>query len=164
MQFPSQTKDFAGFAGLEFVREAMAETTLPAFAIGGSALALAQTIVDRWPSGRGHYLLGTELLTAGRRAEGMAELRASAVGYPGARYAIGTELLAEGQMGAAIDELALLRGRALQGQLNRVVNAENANLRRAVSAAGLPRPRGGVVLRGFEPVPSRRRRVDASES
>jgi hypothetical protein len=35
---------------------------------------------------------------------------------------------------------------------------------RAASAAGLPRPRGGVVLRGFEPVPRRRRRVDASES
>lgn len=33
--FPSQTKDFAAFAGLEFVKQAMAETSLPAFAIGG---------------------------------------------------------------------------------------------------------------------------------
>jgi thiamine-phosphate pyrophosphorylase len=33
--FPSQTKDFADLAGLEFVRQAMAETSLPAFAIGG---------------------------------------------------------------------------------------------------------------------------------
>lgn len=33
--FPSGTKDFAELAGLEFVRRAMAETTLPAFAIGG---------------------------------------------------------------------------------------------------------------------------------
>lgn len=33
--FPSQTKNFANFAGLSFVREVAQETTLPAFAIGG---------------------------------------------------------------------------------------------------------------------------------
>ncbi|MHB1425522.1 MAG: thiamine phosphate synthase [Gemmataceae bacterium] len=33
--FPSGTKDFAELAGLDFVRQAMAETTLPAFVIGG---------------------------------------------------------------------------------------------------------------------------------
>ena len=33
--FPSGTKDFAELAGLEFLRAAAAETTLPAFAIGG---------------------------------------------------------------------------------------------------------------------------------
>ena len=33
--FPSQTKDFAALAGLDFVKQAMAETSLPAFAIGG---------------------------------------------------------------------------------------------------------------------------------
>ncbi len=33
--FPSGTKDFAHFPGLEFVRQTLAETTLPAFVIGG---------------------------------------------------------------------------------------------------------------------------------
>jgi thiamine-phosphate pyrophosphorylase len=33
--FPSQTKAFEAFAGLEFVKQALAETSLPAFAIGG---------------------------------------------------------------------------------------------------------------------------------
>jgi thiamine-phosphate pyrophosphorylase len=33
--FPSQTKDFAAFAGLDFVKQACAATSLPAFAIGG---------------------------------------------------------------------------------------------------------------------------------
>jgi thiamine-phosphate pyrophosphorylase len=33
--FPSSTKDFAELAGLEFVRRAASETTLPAFIIGG---------------------------------------------------------------------------------------------------------------------------------
>jgi thiamine-phosphate pyrophosphorylase len=40
--FPSGTKDFAELAGVEYVRQAMAETTLPAFAIGG---VNGQTIV-----------------------------------------------------------------------------------------------------------------------
>ncbi len=33
--FPSETKDFEDLAGPEFVRQAMAETTLPAFVLGG---------------------------------------------------------------------------------------------------------------------------------
>lgn len=33
--FPSQTKSFDAFPGLEFVREVAAEIRLPAFAIGG---------------------------------------------------------------------------------------------------------------------------------
>jgi thiamine-phosphate pyrophosphorylase len=36
--FPSETKAFADLAGLQFVRDAMAETTVPAFAIGGITL------------------------------------------------------------------------------------------------------------------------------
>lgn len=36
--FPSSTKPFDQFPGLEFVREAMAETSLPAFALGGIGL------------------------------------------------------------------------------------------------------------------------------
>jgi thiamine-phosphate pyrophosphorylase len=37
--FPSSTKAFASLAGLEFVRSATAETTLPAFALGGIGLS-----------------------------------------------------------------------------------------------------------------------------
>jgi thiamine-phosphate pyrophosphorylase len=33
--FPSGTKTFAEFPGLDFVRQALAETSLPAFVIGG---------------------------------------------------------------------------------------------------------------------------------
>src|SRR5262249_36850618 len=36
--FPSGTKEFAALAGLEFVRQAAAETSLPAFALGGVTL------------------------------------------------------------------------------------------------------------------------------
>lgn len=70
-----------------------------------SRLSIAETIVERWPSGRGHYILGVELLREGRRSEAMAELRASARDYPAARYALGTELFGEGNLDAAIEEL-----------------------------------------------------------
>jgi thiamine-phosphate pyrophosphorylase len=36
--FPSQTKTFEAFPGLDFIRAAVAETTLPAFALGGITL------------------------------------------------------------------------------------------------------------------------------
>ena len=36
--FPSRTKEFDEFPGLEFVRDASAETALPAFALGGITL------------------------------------------------------------------------------------------------------------------------------
>jgi thiamine-phosphate pyrophosphorylase len=35
--FPSRTKEFTEFAGLDFVRQATAETTLPCFVLGGIA-------------------------------------------------------------------------------------------------------------------------------
>lgn len=37
--FPSRTKEFAAFPGLDFIRAASAETTLPTFALGGITLA-----------------------------------------------------------------------------------------------------------------------------
>jgi thiamine-phosphate pyrophosphorylase len=43
--FPSATKAFPGFAGLEFVRQAAALTTLPAFAIGGITLENVDQVV-----------------------------------------------------------------------------------------------------------------------
>jgi tetratricopeptide (TPR) repeat protein len=70
-----------------------------------SRLSIAQTIVDRWPSGRGQYVLAIELLRAGRRDEALAELRASARDYPDAHYALGTELFADGRLDAAVAEL-----------------------------------------------------------
>ena len=70
-----------------------------------STLTMSRTIVERWPSGRGHFLLGTELIQAGREAEGIEELRASARDYPGGLYALGTELLGTGALEEGIDAL-----------------------------------------------------------
>jgi protein O-mannosyl-transferase len=70
-----------------------------------SRLTMAQTIVERRPHGRAHFLLGSELLAAGRQDQAMTELRLSARDYPGARFALGTELLGEGKVDEAISEL-----------------------------------------------------------
>lgn len=43
--FPSRTKDFEALAGLEFIQQAAAETSLPAFAIGGINQANLQEAV-----------------------------------------------------------------------------------------------------------------------
>ncbi len=43
--FPSQTKAFNEFAGLEFVCEALAQTSLPAFAIGGIDLGNVEQVL-----------------------------------------------------------------------------------------------------------------------
>jgi TolA-binding protein len=73
-------------------------------------LTIAQTIVERWPNGRGLFLLGGELIAAGRKDEAMVQFRASARDYPGAHFALGTELLADGKMAEAVDEIqAFLR-------------------------------------------------------
>jgi len=108
-----------------------------------SSLSLARTVVDRWPSGRGHFLLGTELLTARQREAGMAELRASATDYPGARYALGTEYLAEGRTDAAIEELDAFIA-ALPGHAN--VAPARDMLGRAFAAQG----RFGLATDQFE--------------
>jgi protein O-mannosyl-transferase len=67
-----------------------------------SMLTMSQTIVSRWPSGRGLYHLGTTLIESGRESEGMSYLRASSRDYPGALFAIGTEQFAAGKTSEAI--------------------------------------------------------------
>lgn len=75
-----------------------------------SRLTMAQTIVDRRPHGRAHFMLGSELIGAGRHEEAMAHFRESARDYPGARYALGTEMMAMGDLDGGIAELeAFLR-------------------------------------------------------
>ena len=43
--FPSQTKAFDAYPGLDFLRAAAAETTLPAYAIGGITLEQLETVL-----------------------------------------------------------------------------------------------------------------------
>lgn len=71
-----------------------------------SRLKMAQTIVERRPHGRAHFMLGTELLAqGGDRVEAMAHFRESARTYPGGHYALGTELIASGKADEGVQHL-----------------------------------------------------------
>jgi tetratricopeptide (TPR) repeat protein len=70
-----------------------------------SALTMAQTVVDRWPTPVAESMLGQELAIAGRHDEAIAHLRAAAPGYPRARYHLGGELFNAGRIDEAMPEL-----------------------------------------------------------
>lgn len=73
-------------------------------------LGLAQTVLERWPTPTAHYMVGTELISAGRHAEAIAHLRTAAVAVPPARFNLGAALLTTGQRTEGVAELeAFLR-------------------------------------------------------
>lgn len=69
-----------------------------------SALTLAQTTVEAWPSPGGRSMLGTELANAGRLAEAETQLRQAADQHAPARYYLGTVLEAHGREDEAVTQ------------------------------------------------------------
>lgn len=70
-----------------------------------TALGMAQTVVERWPTPSASYMLGTELITAGRPSEAIPHLREAATAIPPARFNLGAALLQTGQRVDGIAEL-----------------------------------------------------------
>jgi len=70
-----------------------------------SSLRMAETVLERWPNGFAHGLVGVELSIAGRRDEALAHLRESARTYSRAHYHLGGELFTAGQIDEALPEL-----------------------------------------------------------
>jgi tetratricopeptide (TPR) repeat protein len=70
-----------------------------------SALALAQSTLDRWPTPNAHQLVGVELAAAGRHDEAVLQLTEAARTVAVARYWLGAELLALGRDDEALDAL-----------------------------------------------------------
>jgi Flp pilus assembly protein TadD len=68
-------------------------------------LSLWQTSVERRPQGRARTMFASELIEAGRRDEGLRQLREATRDYPTAHFALGTELYAAGKFDEAIAEL-----------------------------------------------------------
>jgi protein O-GlcNAc transferase len=69
-----------------------------------SALLLAQTAVDRYPTSVGHHVLATELIVAGRRDEAKSQLALALPAAPRAHYTLGVLLLEEKRWDEAIRE------------------------------------------------------------
>jgi hypothetical protein len=70
-----------------------------------SRMSIARTIVDRRPSGRGHFLLAYELMNAGQEDAAIVQLRLSAKDYIPGHYGLGVELANVGKSMEAIAEL-----------------------------------------------------------
>jgi thiamine-phosphate pyrophosphorylase len=77
--FSSATKEFEELAGLEFVRQAAAETTLPAFAIGGVGLENADQVVA---AGFRRVAVGHAICTADDPRQVAATLRRALASKP----------------------------------------------------------------------------------
>ena len=69
-----------------------------------SALTMARTVYERWPTGASAHMLGTELRAAGRREEAVRYLREGAATYPPNRYVLAVQLSELGKVDEAIAE------------------------------------------------------------
>ena len=90
------------------VSAALASATMARNLEYSSPLSMAQTVLDRYPTPIAHQMAGITLLGAGRREEGMTELRKALPSAPRAHYFLGVELLKDGRVDEGIAELQVL--------------------------------------------------------
>jgi len=70
-----------------------------------SSLVMADTVLDRWPTGFSHALVGIELAKQERHADALPHLQQAVATYPPARFNLGAELFSRGDLDGAIREL-----------------------------------------------------------
>ena len=102
---PPTRPAYAGMIALACVSALLIAVTVMRNREYESRLSMARTVVARWPSGRGHFLLASELIQAGDSGRAMAQLQESARDYLPAHYALGTELAAQGRLQEADEHL-----------------------------------------------------------
>lgn len=101
LKFPAHT----AMASLLVVTSLLSWCTFDRNREYSSALRLAETTLERWPSANAENMVGVELAAAGRHQEAVTHLRAAAKGYPAAHYYLGSELLTLRQFDEGITEL-----------------------------------------------------------
>jgi tetratricopeptide (TPR) repeat protein len=94
-------------AALVLVSASLAALTATRNREYASALTLAQTVLQRWPTGVAHNMVGSELAALHRDEEAIAELREAVKSDPRALYNLGVELFNEKKFDEAIHELQL---------------------------------------------------------
>jgi tetratricopeptide (TPR) repeat protein len=101
----SRTRSLAAASLLAAVVALLGAATLMRNTEYVSALSLARTVVERYPTSAGYHMLGAELSIAGRHEEAVRALRRALPGEPRAHYTLGIELFNQGKLDEAIDEL-----------------------------------------------------------
>jgi tetratricopeptide (TPR) repeat protein len=88
-----------------------------------SGLVMAQTVLERWPTGYAHLLLATELIAVGDHQAALPHLRVAVQDTPRAEYGLGVELVRQQRWQEALEHLqAFVR---LEPLLIEAVNARN---------------------------------------
>jgi len=100
-----------------------------------SALTMAETVLERWPTANAHYLVGVELAAARRTSEAITHLQQAVTGYPPALYYLGQELFKTGRFDESVT--ALRRFIAAEPTVAAVHPAKMLTAR-ALEAAGRP--------------------------
>ena len=105
--FPSRPHSarLAGAAALATVAVVLGATTIARNRDYTSSVRLAQTVLDRWPTGVAQHMMGVALIAAGRPAEAIPHLREAMRSDPRARYTLGVELFNERKLDEAVVEL-----------------------------------------------------------
>jgi tetratricopeptide (TPR) repeat protein len=102
----TRTESFAPAFALLAVCASASALTITRNREYSSPLRLAETVLERWPTGLAHRMVGTESILAGRQAEGVAHLRdAVRLGEPRAPYDLGIALFNEGKLDESIQQL-----------------------------------------------------------
>jgi tetratricopeptide (TPR) repeat protein len=82
---------------------------------------MAASVVERWPTGAAHHMLGSQLAAIGDHRAALEEFRKAADTFPRARYNFGIELLAAGDRDEGVAQLG--RFIAEEPQLLEVITA-----------------------------------------
>ncbi|MGC4084477.1 MAG: tetratricopeptide repeat protein [Vicinamibacterales bacterium] len=98
-----------------------------------TGIGIWQSVVDRRPTGRAHYMLGRELGAVGRRDEAIAQYRLGLDTSADAHYGMAFELAAEGRHQEAVEYYRnFIRLKPLDGNVPRAYH----NLGRSLMALG----------------------------
>ena len=95
----------AGLVALGVVAFALAAGTVLRNREYASAISLARTNVERWPTPRAQTSLGVALIAARQYEEGINELRKGLADDPAAHYPLGVALFQEGKLDEAVVHL-----------------------------------------------------------
>jgi tetratricopeptide (TPR) repeat protein len=95
----------AGLVALAVVAIALAAGTVRRNREYASAVSLARTTVERWPTPRAQTSLGVALVAARQYDEGINELQKGLAGDPVAHYPLGVALFQEGKLDEAVMHL-----------------------------------------------------------
>lgn len=94
---------FAGPAILTVVAIALAAGTIARNREYSSSFTLARTVLERYPTGMAHHLMGVELIAAGDHEEAIKHLREAIPEAPRAHFSLGAALFAQGKLDEAIE-------------------------------------------------------------